>query len=105
MGCTESTPVVQPQPVIYTYTVPPNVPQNYPKHSEDPVNFVKPPPYNPNFKPQYGEQYYVPQYGQVYVQQYPQYPVYRNQPSTLGTVGAVAGGVVAGNILSDLLFD
>ena len=98
MGCTDSTPIVQPQPVLYTYTIPPNIPQNYP------VNFDNPPPYNPNFKQQYGP-YYPPQYGQVYIQQYPEYPVYRNQPSTLGTVGAVAGGVVAGNILSDLLFD
>jgi hypothetical protein len=124
MGCAESTPVVQPhiqpqpQPIVYAYAVPPPNQQSYPKYSEDPVDINRaPPPYNPNLKPvnnAYPMQQY-PQYQQTYIQPFPQYYTqpyppqyqqqYRQQPSMLQTMGAVAGGVIVGDMISDALFD
>ena len=132
MGCTESTPVVEPQrtTVINTaYPVYPNQQISYPPKNEDPTNYKvnpneRPPPYNPNlnynqnmnpppYNPNVYQQSYVaynnmpPQYypqQQYYHQQYypRQYPQ-NNQPSLLGTMGAVAGGVIVGEVVSDML--
>ena len=113
MGCIESTPVVEPRTqVIYT-TYPVQQSHQVAKPvipvSNDPINYDKPPPYNPNIGHQ--PQYYYPyptnyQVQYVYPTNYNNPAYYRNnQPSTLGMVGAVAGGVIAGEILSDILFD
>ena len=104
-----------------------------PKQTEDPVNYSgynQQQPYNPNLtNNNYQPQYYPPQ--QTYLQnsyivqqQYPyrqqnysqyQYPYtypqptappyYQNtnQPSMLGTFGAVVGGVIVGEAVSDIL--
>jgi hypothetical protein len=123
MGCIESTPVVEPQrhQVVYaTYPIQQNQQILYPKQSEDPVNYIqkeRPPPYNPNLnnlpnypylyqnqqQPYLQQQYIVHQYPYYYPTQ--QYHPYNNQPSILGTIGAVAGGVIIGDVMSDILFD
>jgi len=104
-------------------------------NSEDPVNLEKTNQYTYAQTNQPIQQNYVyPQQNQQYVYQqqyytnpqqmpyqqynvYPQQNVYQqqrtnyvpnqqqNQPSLLGTVGAVAGGVILGDMISDALFD
>jgi hypothetical protein len=55
------------------------------------------------------QQYVVYQYPNQYQQQYyprTNYPQqYQQQPSMLATMGAVAGGVILGDMVGDVLFD
>ena len=120
-------PVNQNQPVNY----PPKQnedPVNY-VNSNQKYN-TPPPPYNPNltnnnYQPQhYPQQQTYLQNSYIVHQQYPYYqpnyppnyypyngpqpsapPYYpnNNQPSMLGTLGAVAGGVIVGEAVSDML--
>ncbi len=119
MGCIESTPIAPQQRQVYY------VPQQQPVTMtktvyEDPINYNTryPPAYNPNAYPQHAPPPYNP-YAQPVnqpVQYYTVntgYPVYQNYPNyqqnngmgVLGTMGAVAGGVIVGDMIGDMLFD
>lgn len=125
MGCVESTPVIPPTKQVYyvpqqtatVVSVPNNLPYNYPPaYNPQSLNYTasnNPPPYNPYAQPvnngYYNQPTYMttntvyPQY-QPYPQQYP-YVQQNNGMSMLGTVGAVAGGVIVGDMVSDIIFD
>lgn len=93
----------------------PSAPPLYSQQQTLPPPNRPPPPYG-----LYNNNYVVPsappiaplnyQQTQYMVYQYPngypnQYSRYNQQPSMLSTMGAVAGGVILGDIVSDALFD
>lgn len=96
-------------------SAPPNVNSYYPPPYKNNIPNYPPPPYGangvnnanasivPSAPPMYypNQQYVVYQYPNN--QYHPQY--YQQQPSMLSTMGAVAGGVILGDLVSDALFD
>jgi hypothetical protein len=91
---------VSPPPYgYYNNTVTPTAPPALPIYSNYPTN---------NLPMNYQHQQYVAyQYPTQYPPQYNQYPPQysQQQPSMLATMGAVAGGVIVGDMISDALFD